>query len=152
MHASHLPTVSSHPQILGRLLKCPPEQIQGIVQGAGAGFLRPEDGSSQDFTDGVDRVWRVPRQVRPGPHPADECATPIGPGCEVSGPGALQPRPIDNQPLDFWRFHRNQALRQMAPSLSSPDTNVAGAVLRPTKALALWWRERLRDWMAGWRG
>ena len=37
-----------------------------------------------------------------------------------------------------------------APSLSSPDTNVAGALLRPTWALALCLMAYLMDWMAAW--
>ena len=41
------------------------------------------------------------------------------------------------------------ALAATAPRRSSPDTNVAGAMLRPTEALALWWRESLMDWMGG---
>ena len=44
------------------------------------------------------------------------------------------------------------ALAATAPSLSSPDTNVAGALLRPTEALALCLMAHLMAWMALWRG
>ena len=105
-----LPAVSPRPQILSRLLKCPPEQFERIMQGAGAGFLRPENGSSQDLADGVDSVRRLPRQVRSGPHPADECSTPFGPGPKETGAGAYQFGAVNDEALDSGGFEWDELL------------------------------------------
>jgi hypothetical protein len=100
-----LPAVSSRPQILSGLLKCPLERFQRIVQGAGGRFLWPEDGSSQDFTDGVYRLLFRSRQIRPRPHPPDEYPVP-------PDPGAIEPclavsGPINRKSLDCRGFNRN---------------------------------------------
>jgi len=80
------------------------------MQGAGRGFLRPEDGSSQYFADGVDTVRLVSRQVRPGPHPANECPAPFGPGPEEPGTGAFELGAENDEALDFGRFDRHEPL------------------------------------------
>ena len=82
------------------------------MQGAGFGFLLGEDRMSKDFSCGMDCVRCLSCQVRPGSHPANERPAPFGPGPEETGTGAFEVGPIDNQPLDIWRFDRNQALRQ----------------------------------------
>ena len=99
-----------YPQIFRRLLKCPPEQFQGIMQGAGGGFLRSEDGSSQDFANGVDSVWHAFRQVRPRPHPPDEYPAPFGPGPEETGAGAFEVGAENDEALDFGRLDRHEPL------------------------------------------
>jgi len=106
-----LPVVLAQSHVFSRLLKCPPERFQGIVHGTGAGFLRPEDGSSQDLADGVDSVRRVSCQVRPCSHPSDECAAPFGPGPEETGAGAFELGAEDDEALDFGRFDRDEPLR-----------------------------------------
>jgi len=124
------------------------------MQGAGGGFLQSEDGSSQDFADGVDSVWRLSRQVRPGPHPPDECPAPFGPGCEVSGPGALQLGPNNHHPLGFWRFGRDKPLGDggQEPTVLEDGAHLAGEVLGATEAMALWVMAHLMDWTGVWRG
>ena len=80
------------------------------MQGAGARFFRSEDGSSQDFADGVDSVRRLSRQIRPRPHPPNECSTPFGPGPEETGAGAFELGAEGNEALDFRGFDRCEPL------------------------------------------
>jgi hypothetical protein len=107
-----MPAVSFHSQILCRLLKCPPEQFQGIAQGAGGAFFRLEDGSSQDLADCVDSIRRVSRQVRPCPHPSDEYPALFGPCPVEPGSRAFQLGPEDCQPMYFGRLDGYEVLRQ----------------------------------------
>jgi len=80
------------------------------MQHAGGAFLRSEDGSSQDFADGVDRLWHVFRQVGSGSHPADERPAPFGPCPEETGTGAFELGAVYNEALDFGGFDWHEPL------------------------------------------
>jgi hypothetical protein len=80
------------------------------VQGAGVGFLLGEDRTAKDFSCGVDSVRRLPRQVRPGPHPPDERAAPFGPCPEEPGACAFELGAEDDEALDFGSFDRHEPL------------------------------------------
>jgi len=49
----------------------------------------------------VDCVRRVPRQIRPRPHPPDECSVPFSPCPEEPGPGAFELGAEDDEALDI---------------------------------------------------